>query len=317
MSQQDSHFLALSGGVGGAKMALGLSRCLSAKQLTIIANTADDFEHLGLHISPDLDSVMYALGSVDDPDRGWGLADESWEFMNAVETLGGDTWFRLGDKDMATHVLRSQALRDGENLGEATSRLCHQFGITHTLLPMSNDPVRTQVFTAEGILPFQHYFVRRQCEPVVTGFAFDGIDSARPDHQFMQVLVDPALSGIIICPSNPYVSIDPIIDLPGVYSAIKDSSAPVIAVSPIVAGQALKGPAAKMMQELGKSVNVVSIAEHYAELLNYFVIDHSDEQYRQQIEELGVTVVAAEIVMRTIDDKVSLARLLINTLEQG
>ena len=198
MSEHSGKYLALSGGVGGAKLALGLSHCLRPEQLTIVANTGDDFEHLGLHISPDLDSVMYALAGIDDPERGWGLADESWEFMGALETLGGETWFRLGDKDLATHVLRSQELHAGHSLSDATRSLCRRLGVLHPLLPMSDDLVRTIVQTDEGLLPFQDYFVRRQCEPRVTGFEFRHIDTARPKAEFMQALADPGLAGIVI-----------------------------------------------------------------------------------------------------------------------
>ena len=314
MREHNGKYLALSGGVGGAKLALGLSQCLPPDQLTIIANTADDFEHLGLHISPDLDSVMYALAGIDDPERGWGLADETWEFMRALETLGGETWFRLGDKDLAAHVLRSQKLRAGHSLSDATRLLCRRLGVSHPLLPMSDDLVRTIVQTDEGLLPFQHYFVRRQCEPRVTGFEFRHIDAARPRADFMQALADPGLAGIVICPSNPYVSIDPIIHLQGVRTAIIESLAPVIAVSPIVAGQALKGPAAKMMAELGRPVSALSVAEYYRDLVDVFVLDHRDAELGEQIEALGMRVVVADTVMKSRDDKVSLAHQVIEEL---
>lgn len=316
MSQYNGKYLALSGGVGGAKLALGLSHCLNPEQLTIAANTADDFEHLGLHISPDLDSVMYALAAIDDPDRGWGLADETWKFMGAMEKLGGETWFRLGDKDLATHVIRSQKLHAGQSLSDATRSLCGRLGIAHLLLPMSDDPVRTLVQTDEGVLPFQHYFVRRQCEPKVTGFEFKHIDTALPQMDFMQALADPDLAGIVICPSNPYVSIDPIIRLQGVRTAMVESPAPVIAVSPIVAGRALKGPAAKMMAELGQSVSASSVAEYYRGLVDIFVVDHRDKGQCERIEDFGVRVVATDTVMQSLDDKVSLARRIIEALEE-
>jgi LPPG:FO 2-phospho-L-lactate transferase len=316
MKMLDGKYLALSGGVGGAKLALGLSHSLSPEQLTIVANTADDFEHLGLHISPDLDSVMYALAAVDDPERGWGIAGETWAFLEAIEKLGGETWFRLGDQDIATHVLRSQAMRAGQNLSAATQTLCQQLGITHVLLPMSNDPVRTLVQTMdEGVLPFQHYFVRRQCEPRVTGFEFEGIEMAQPQSDFMRALTDPDLSGIVICPSNPYVSIDPIIRLPGVSSAMIESPASVIAVSPIVAGRALKGPAAKMMSELGQSVSALSIAEHYRDLVDWLVVDHRDSEFCERIEDLGVRTFVTDTVMKSFDDKVSLARQVLQAVE--
>ena len=314
MNQYKGNYVALSGGVGGAKLALGLSHCLGPEQLAIAANTADDFEHLGLHVSPDLDSVMYALAEIDDPERGWGLADETWEFMGAMEKLGGETWFRLGDKDIATHILRSQMMEAGQSLSDVTKSLCRRLGISHSLLPMSDQPVRTLVQTDEGVLPFQHYFVRRQCEPGVTGFEFKHIDTALPQSDFMQALVDTDLSGIVICPSNPYVSIDPIIRLQGVHAAMVESPAPVIAVSPIVAGRALKGPAAKMLAELGQPASALSIAEHYRELVDIFVLDHRDKDLCEPIEDLGIRVVTADTVMTSLGDKVSLARRIIEAL---
>ena len=316
MSSNKNNILALSGGVGGAKLALGLARCLEPGQLTIVGNTADDFEHMGLHVSPDLDSVMYALAGIDDPIRGWGLADETWSFMGAVEQLGGETWFNLGDKDIATHVLRSQALRTGSSLSDATLSLSRELGIEHTLLPMSDDPVRTLVQTGEGALPFQHYFVRRQCEPVVTGFDFEGIDNATPQADFMQTLGDSALGGIVICPSNPFVSIDPILRLPGVRSAMRDSAAPVVAVSPIVSGRALKGPAAKMMKELGQTVTAATVARHYRGLVDCFIVDRRDSELQDSIEKLGISVVVADTIMNSTDEKMALAQRVIDTLTE-
>lgn len=310
----DKKILALSGGVGGAKLAVGLARCLVPGQLTVVANTADDFEHLGLHISPDLDSVMYALAGLDDPARGWGLEGETWHFMESVGRLGGDTWFRLGDKDMATHVVRSLALRGGQTLTDVTTALCRNLQIAQELLPMSDDPVRTLVQTDEGELPFQHYFVRRMCEPAVRAFRFDGVDAARPQSEFKRRLADPELAGIVICPSNPYVSIDPILRLPGVRAAIIRSAAPVVMVSPIVAGQALKGPAAKMMAELGRPVNTLSVVEHYRDLADIAVIDNLDRELGPEIEKLGMRAVATDTVMRSLADKESLGRLIVKVL---
>ena len=257
---------------------------------------------------------MYALAGTDDPERGWGLADETWEFMGALETLGAETWFRLGDKDLATHVLRSQELQAGHSLSDATRSLCRRLGVLHRLLPMSDEPVRSFVQTDEGLLPFQDYFVRRRCEPRVTGFEFAQINAARPQADFVQALADPGLAGIVICPSNPYVSIDPIIHLQGVRTAIIESPVPVIAVSPIVAGQALKGPAAKMMAELGRPVSALSVAEYYRDLVDIFVLDHRDAGLGEQIQALGMRAVVADTVMKSRDDKVSLAHRLIEEL---
>ena len=300
--------LALSGGVGGAKLALGLSRVLSAEELVIVANTADDFEHLGLHIAPDLDTVMYTLAGLNDTSRGWGLADESWQCMTAMETLGGESWFRLGDMDLATHLQRSSLMRAGHSLTATTAQLCRALGVDTPVVPMSDDPVRTLVMTEEGELPFQHYFVREQCRPRVAGFRFDGIEAASPQPELMSLLADDALSLIVICPSNPFVSVDPILQLPGVRSAMAESQAPVLAVSPIVAGTALKGPAAKMLDELGLPVSAESVARHYEGLVNTFVLDESDATLAPVIQGLGMDVEVAPTIMVSLEDREQLAR---------
>jgi len=309
MSQQSiDHYLALSGGVGGAKLALGLSRVLAPEQLTIVSNTADDFEHLGLHISPDLDTVMYTLAGLSNTELGWGLAGESWHFLEALERLAGQTWFRLGDRDLATHILRTQSLAGGASLSEVTAILCRQLGIAHRLLPMSDDPVRTMVATDPGELAFQHYFVREQCQPVVTGFRFAGIEQARPQPAMMQLLESGSLAALILCPSNPFVSVDPLLGLPGVRAAIIDSGVPVIAVSPIVSGMALKGPAAKMMAEMGMPVTALGVAEHYHGLVNCFVLDHADATLADDIEALGMRAAVTSTVMQSLTDREQLAQ---------
>jgi len=308
--------LALSGGVGGAKLALGLSKVLTPEQLTIVANTADDFEHLGLAISPDLDTVMYTLAGLNDQQRGWGLAGESWQAMSALQQLGGDSWFQLGDKDLATHIVRSQALARGETLSEVTASLCDRLGIAHPILPMSDDPVRTLVDTDQGSLAFQHYFVREQCAPAVKGFHFDGVDSALPHPRLLELLQDPSLAATVICPSNPFVSVSPLLQLAGVRQAMIDSTAAVIAVSPIVAGLAIKGPAAKMMQELNMPVTATAVAEYYGELLDGFVIDESDRDQTEVIGALGVSVLVVPTVMKSLQDRINLAEQVLSFAEQ-
>jgi LPPG:FO 2-phospho-L-lactate transferase len=300
--------LALSGGVGGAKLSLGLMDMLSAEQLAIVANTADDFEHLGLHICPDIDTLLYTLSGRADPVQGWGLADESWEVMAALEDLGGATWFRLGDRDLATHLWRSQALADGDSLSAVTDALRRRLGISCRILPMSDDAVRTIVHSAEGDLPFQHYFVRRRCEPAVSGFSFAGLEQARPAPEVIAWLGAPDLQAIVICPSNPFVSVDPILKVPGLTAAIAASPARVVAVSPIVGGLALKGPAAKMMAELGLPVTAQAVAEHYQGLIDTFVLDDSDAALAAGIEQLGVEVLITPTIMRERRDKQQLAR---------
>ena len=304
-------YLAISGGVGGAKLALGLSRVLPPSQLTIVANTADDFEHLGLHIAPDLDTVLYTLAGLNNTAQGWGLAGESWHMLEAMESLGGASWFRLGDKDLATHLYRSDRLRAGASLAEVTGELCEQLGVEQRLLPMTNDRVRTIVLTDRGELAFQHYFVRDRCEPAVSGFRFDGAEQACPVPEILDLLASPELAAIILCPSNPFVSVDPVLSLSGLREAITGSAAPVIAVSPIVGGVAIKGPTAKMMAELGLPVSATAVAEHYRGLVNTFVLDEGDATLAAGIEKLGIDVAIAPTIMKTLADRELLARRII------
>ena len=299
--------LALSGGVGGAKLALGLAKQLLPSQLTIVANTGDDFEHIGLSISPDLDTVMYTLADINNKELGWGLAGESWNTMDALEALGGETWFRLGDRDLATHLERSQKLAAGETLSSVTQHLCRRLGVQHSIIPMSNDAVRTHIQTPQGDLAFQHYFVREQCAPEVEGIYFDGVDDALPHPALEQLSSDGQLAAIVICPSNPFVSVDPILKLKGVSNALKNSAAPVIAISPIVAGIAIKGPAAKMMAELDMPATALAVAEYYGDLLDGFVIDQSDSVLKSAIEQTGVKVHCTNTIMNTLQDRVDLA----------
>ena len=304
------HILALSGGVGGAKLATGLASRLAPEALTIVCHTADDFVHLGLTICPDLDSVMYALAGRNDTERGWGLANETWTVLETLGGLGGAAWFRLGDQDLATHLQRSQRLREGASLTAATAELCRALGIAHRVLPMSDDPVRTVVQTASGELPFQHYFVREQCRPEVTGFRFESIAAARPQADFLARLADPALEAVLICPSNPFVSVDPILQLPGVLDALRACPVPVVAVTPIVGGQALKGPAAKMMRELGLAASAEAVAAWYARypgLLQGFILDEIDRAQQPAIEALGMRVRVTNTVMKNAGDRGMLA----------
>jgi LPPG:FO 2-phospho-L-lactate transferase len=302
------HFVALVGGVGGAKLALGLADILPPERLTIVVNTGDDFEHLGLHVAPDLDTVMYTLAGIANPETGWGVTGESWSFLEALRHYGGDTWFRLGDRDLATHVLRTQRLRQGETLSAVTEDLCRRLGIAHRIVPMSDDPVRTMVDTSEGRLAFQDYFVRRQCQPAVTGFAFDGAQAARPSDAFSQALSSPSLAGIIIAPSNPFVSIGPMLATPQIRQAIEAAQAPIVAVSPIIAGQAVKGPAAKMLTELGLPVSALSVAQLYSDLIDGIVVDHADAALTTTIRGLGVRSNVAKTMMLLREDKAALAR---------
>jgi LPPG:FO 2-phospho-L-lactate transferase len=308
--------VALSGGIGGAKLALGLARVLAPDELLVIVNTADDFEHLGLHISPDLDTVMYTLAGCNNPDTGWGMGDETWNFMENLARLGGPDWFRLGDRDLATHVLRTRMLRDGATLTEATQHLCARLGIAQAVLPMCDQPVATVVETAEGLLPFQEYFVRRRCRPRVTGIRFDGVAAALPNAAAESALRDGRATGVVVCPSNPLISIDPILAVPGFRSLIRDCAAPVVAVSPLIGGKAFKGPTAKMMTDLGKAAAPSAVAARYADFIDGFVLDHADSGLIPDVEQLGVNCRATQIGMDSLDDRIGLARQTLALLEE-
>lgn len=298
--------LALSGGIGGAKLALGLSRVLPPERLIVVANTGDDFSHLGLSISPDLDTLMYTLAGLDNPQTGWGRRDETWTFMQTLETLGGESWFRLGDGDLATHVERTRRLSAGETLSQVTADFCRRLGVPGTILPMTDQSVRTRVRTEAGWLDFQDYFVRQRCAPAVLELAYEGAQAARPD--FLPLLCDPRLIAVVICPSNPFLSIDPILAMPGVRAALAACPAPVIAVSPIVGGQAVKGPTAKIMAELGLSVSAATVARHYAELLDGYIADPEDAV---GLPGLDLAVRSARTLMTDAADKQALAEVVL------
>ena len=302
----------LSGGVGGAKLVLGLYHAMapetSRERLIVVANTGDDMRYMGLHIAPDIDSVVYALADLSDKERGWGRANETWTFMEALKGLGGEAWFNLGDGDLAMHVERTRRLDEGQSLTEATGAICGALGVRARILPMTDDAVATIVDTPGGPLAFQHYFVRDRCEPEVTGFRFQGIADARPNPALMRSLESGAISSVLIAPSNPFVSVDPILGLPGMRAALKSPPGPIVAVSPIVGGQAIKGPAAKMMAELGAPVSAAGVARHYAGLVDAMVIDEVDRGQAAEIRGLGMEVLVTKTVMRSLEDRIALAR---------
>jgi LPPG:FO 2-phospho-L-lactate transferase len=304
MSAADGPVLALSGGIGGAKLALGLYRVLSSDALTVVANTGDDFEHLGLSISPDLDTLLYTLSGQDNSELGWGRAGETWTFMDALQALGGETWFRLGDGDLATHVERTRRLKSGESLSAIMDDFRRRLGIAARLLPISDDPVRTRLRTSDGWLDFQDYFVRLRCEPVIDRLEFAGAEAARAHPDFLAALADPKLRAVVICPSNPFISIDPILALPGVRAALRDCRAPVVAVSPIIGGKAVKGPTAKMMTELGLPVDAATVARHYRDFLDLYIADEEDAA---SVGDLDMPVVLTRTLMKSLADRVALA----------
>ena len=287
---------------------------LGPDELAFVVNTGDDFAHLGLHVSPDLDTLMYTLAGLSNPDTGWGRSDESWQFIATLRALGGPDWFNLGDRDLAVHVLRSARLAAGATLAEVTQELYAAVAIRHTAWPMSNQAVATRVVTDRGELAFQHYFVRERCVPRVTRISFAGADRAAPLPAILDALASNELRGVVICPSNPFLSVDPILALPGLRAALAACRAPVIAVSPIVAGAALKGPTAKIMDELGLPQDAGAVARHYGALLNGYIIDESDRALSREIAHDGLRVIAAQSVMRTLDDRINLAHTALELL---
>ena len=300
--------LALAGGVGGARLAHGLVQVLAPEELTVVVNTGDDFQHLGLHISPDLDTVMYTLAGINDPQRGWGIANESWNFMENLAKLGGETWFQLGDRDLATNVERTRRLQNEQSLSVVTEYLCRRLDVQHRVAPMSDDPVRTRVHTSDGVLNFQDYFVRQRAQPTVVHLEYAGAADSRMSPALHACLEDSALRGVIICPSNPYLSIAPILAIPGARDAIANTRVPRLAVSPIVGGRALKGPAAKIMRELGKSVSAIEIARFYHGLVDGLVLDTDDANLCDAIAQTGITPCVTATVMREPKDRRQLAQ---------
>jgi LPPG:FO 2-phospho-L-lactate transferase len=298
--------VALSGGIGGAKLALGLQHVLPRGDLTVVANTGDDFEHLGLTVCPDLDTLLYTLSGRDDAERGWGRAGESWACMDALGELGGPTWFRLGDKDIATHLVRTERLRAGERLSDVMADLAARCGIAAKLLPMTDDPVRTRVLTDEGWMDFQPWFVGRQAQPQVTALDFAGAGTARAQPEVLAALADPGLSAVVVCPSNPFISIGPLLAMPWMREALRACCAPIVAVSPIIAGQAVKGPTARMLATLGHEVSAAGVARHYGTLLDGYVVDAADDDAAAQLAPLPVR--AAPTLMNNLDDRIALAR---------
>lgn len=304
-------YIAFSGGVGGAKLALGLARVVPHDELLIVCNTGDDFEHLGLRICPDLDTVTYTLAGRADKVQGWGIEGETWNCLDSLGELGGPSWFRLGDRDLATHLYRTQRLREGARLSDVTAELCQALGIASRIVPVSDDPIATMVATLEGELPFQDYFVRRHCAPAVTEFRFAGAQDARIHPELVAALASPALRAVIFCPSNPFVSIGPMLAIAGMKEALKAAGKPVIAVSPIIGGQAVKGPAAKMMAELGMPTTALALARHYRDVVDALVIDEVDREYLGPIHDLGLACTTAPTLMNDDADKVQLASTLL------
>jgi LPPG:FO 2-phospho-L-lactate transferase len=296
--------IALCGGIGGAKLARGLYELLGP-ELTVIVNTGDDFEHLGLTISPDVDTVLYTLADLNDQERGWGRADETWNFMAGLAEIGGETWFQLGDRDLALHIERTRRLREGQSLTRVVTDVARRFGISANILPMSDDPVRTIVDTDEGALPFQNYFVELRCAPAVRAIRFDGADSANVSPDVAAAFRQPHVAAIVICPSNPYLSVDPLLAVPGMREQLRRAEAPIVAVSPIIGGTAIKGPTTKIMAELSIAATNASIARHYEGIIDGLIVDRIDAA---DAASLPVAALATATLMNRLQDRVGLAR---------
>ena len=303
--------VALAGGVGGAKLADGIYRQVGELDLTVIVNTGDDFSLFGLWISPDLDTICYNLAGLENPDTGWGRDQESWVTMSGIQELGGLDWFHLGDKDLATHLERTRRLEAGQPLSRITEDFCHTWGIQARVLPMSDDRIPTLVETDQGVLSFQEYFVKLGCEPPVKGFRFQGIEDSRPAPGVLKSIQAADLA--LICPSNPWVSIDPILEVPGIRAALEKKT--VLAVSPIIGGKALKGPAAKMYQEMDIQPSALAVAAHYGDLLDGFVIDEQDRDLEDDIISTrngSLALYSTDIWMKTRTDRLRVAEHILN-----
>jgi LPPG:FO 2-phospho-L-lactate transferase len=303
---------ALAGGVGAARFLQGLVRIVPEKEVVVIVNTGDDIELYGLHISPDLDIIMYTLAGMVDEEKGWGVRGDTFHCLETLQKYGEETWFRLGDRDLATHIIRTQLLRNGFSLSEVTRRLCNALGLSAKIVPMTNDRFATKIVTDKGGMHFQEYLVKRGAQDKVINVVFEGAEEAQPAPE----VIDSFLSSdfVVVCPSNPIVSIGTILSVKNVRTALKETQARVLAISPIVGGRPIKGPADKLMQGLGLEVSAYSVARLYQDFLDTFIIDHVDRTERKRIESLGLRVIETNTIMKTVEDKVQLARA---ALERG
>lgn len=305
--------VALAGGVGGAKLVDGLAQVLPAEDLTVIVNTGDDFHHWGLKICPDLDTVCYTVAGLANPETGWGRNNETWNVISEISRLNGIDWFKIGDHDLATHIERTERLASGQRLSEIVHDFCQSWGIEITILPMTDDPIATIVITAEqGEMAFQEYFVHQRCDPKVKGFKFSAAEFSRPAPGVMEAI--NKADALIFCPSNPWVSLDPILFVPGLLPAVKSRKI-VAGVSSIVGGAAIKGPAAKMFLELNIEPSAFAVAQHYEGIISHFVIDLIDHDLEQSISNLGMKTTTVNTVMKTREDRRQLAADVLNFVQ--
>jgi len=303
---------ALAGGVGAARFLQGLIKIVPQKEVTVIVNTGDDIQLYGLHISPDLDIIMYTLAGIVNTETGWGIQGDTFHCLETLQRYGYETWFKLGDGDLATHIHRTYLLEGGLSLSEATHRLCRSLGLEMKILPMTNDRFETKILTDKGVMHFQEYLVKRGARDKVIDVTFEGAEKAEPARE----VIDSILSAeaIILCPSNPIVSIGTILSIKNVRKALRETRAKVVAISPIVGGAPIKGPADKLMQGLGLEVSAYSVAHLYRDFLDIFIIDHMDQAERERIEELGLRVIVTNTIMKSLRDKVRLAKVTLGSL---
>ena len=302
----------LAGGVGAARFLQGLAKVLPEENITIVVNTGDDIELYGLHISPDIDIVNYTLAGIVDEEKGWGIRNDTFNCLTTLQHLGYETWFKIGDKDLATHLYRTQRLREGISLSETTSQLARIRSIKETILPMTNDKFQTRITTSDREMHFQEYMVKHAMQGDVVDVRFEGAERAKPCREALKAIVEA--SGIIVCPSNPIVSIGTILSIKGIRTALKETKATVVAISPIIAGAVVKGPAAKLMRGLGMEVSAFSVANLYRDFLDAFILDNADAKQTERIETLGVEAVVTNTLMKTIEDKKHLAQVALSCL---
>ena len=304
-----THVLALAGGVGGAKLVLGLSSLLSHERLTVVVNTGDDEEFFGLHVSPDIDTVSYNLAGISNIESGWGIEGESFRMLQRLESLGVDTWFKLGDLDLATHVRRTQLLRSGHTLSDTTGIICRSMGINQEIIPMTDGQVRTVLQTTEGSLKFQEYFVQRKCEPIVTDITYTGSELYEASSGFKRAI--DVSNALVFCPSNPFLSIAPMLVLKDIRKKIAAFTGPRVVVSPVIGGRALKGPTSKILEELDYEVSSLGIARMYRGICDTFVLDNTDIGFEADIRKLGMDVCVTDTIMESLEDKIGLARVIL------
>ena len=299
--------MALAGGVGAAKLLRGLVQLMPPRDLVIVGNTGDDVELYGLHISPDLDIVLYTLAGIVDETKGWGVAGDTFNCLDMLDRLGFETWFKLGDRDLATHIVRTKLLREGMTLSQATAELCRMLGVEAKLTPMTNDHVRTRVVSGQLTMEFQEYFVKRGTRDDITDVLFEGAEKAKPAPGIVDGIRDA--ERVIVCPSNPILSMSPILSIPTVRNELRKARAYIVGVSPIVGGKAIKGPADRVMASMGLEASAYGVAKFYEDFLDHFIIDRADESHRERIEGLGVKVTVTDTIMKSLDDSIRLARV--------